>query len=262
MLQISAVIITLNAERRLRQVLSALDFADETIVVDSGSTDSTIEICRDFGVRLITREWEGYGRTKNHAIGLARSPWVLSVDADEVVSGELRREIEAIEPGARHAGFRIPRLNHYFGRALHHGGQYPDYQLRLFRAGHGRFNERPVHESLSVEGEVGTLGGPLLHYTYDTLEDYLDRFARYTRLEAIRLHGAGVRHGPAGLARGLLLRPARKFVWRYLCRRGFLDGVPGLLAALFNSMTIMVSHARLWELNRRESAPENPDNPQ
>lgn len=252
-LKISAVMITFNAQANLRQALSALGFASEIVVVDSGSTDRTAEICREFGARVYTRDWGGYGSQKNYAIQQASNPWILSIDADEVVSAELAREIEALGENTPYAGFRIPRLNHYFGRPLYHGGQYPDLQLRLFRSDKGRYNHRPVHESVELEGPVGLLSGEILHYSYDTVADYFEKFERYTSLEAERLLAAGERPTAIWLARRMFLRPCWKFVWRYFFKLGFLDGTAGLLAALFNSFTMIVSYAKCWE-----KAGENP----
>ena len=247
-LKISAVVITFNAQAGLRQVLSALSFAGEMVVVDSGSTDRTVEICREFGARVFTRAWSGYGAQKNYAIEQALHPWILSIDADEVVSPELAEEITALNQLTPYAGFRIPRLNHYFGRPLYHGGQYPDLQLRLFRAGRGRYNQRTVHESVEVDGPVGLLSGEILHYSYDTIAGYFGKFGRYTSLEAERLQAAGERPAAIRLALRMVLAPCWKFVWRYLFKLGFLDGAAGLLAALFNSFTMIVSYAKLWEI--------------
>lgn len=253
MLKISAVMITFNAQANLRQVLSALSFASEIVVVDSGSTDRTVEICREFGARVFTRGWSGYGAQKNFAIEQASHPWILSIDADEVVSPELAREISALEENTPYAGFRIPRLNHYFGRLLYHGGQYPDLQLRLFSTGRGRYNYRPVHESVELEGPVGLLSGVILHYSYETISDYFEKFERYTSLEAERLLAAGERPSALRLAQQMFLRPCWKFLWRYFFKLGFLDSTAGLLAALFNSFTMIVSYAKCWE-----KAGENP----
>jgi glycosyltransferase involved in cell wall biosynthesis len=252
-LKISAVMITFNAQANLRQVLSSLGFASEIVVVDGGSTDRTVEICREFGARVFTKAWSGYGAQKNYAIEQARHPWVLSIDADEVVSPELAREITALEESTPYAGFRIPRLNHYFTRPLYHGGQYPDLQLRLFRAGRGHYNMRPIHESVELDGSVGLLSGKILHYSYDTITDYFEKFARYTSLEAERLAAAGERPAAIRLALRIFLTPCWKFLWRYLFKLGFLDGTAGLLAALFNSFTMIVSYAKFWEIAR-----ENP----
>lgn len=254
-LEISVVLITRDAERTVGRTLESVSgLAAETIVVDSGSADRTVEICRNAGARVFEREWPGYGAQKNFAIQQAGCPWVLSLDADESLSPELAAEIAALDENLPCRGYRIPRLNYYFGRPLRHGGQFPDYQLRLFRRGSGRFDNRPVHESVAVEGPVGELSGVIEHRSYLSLDDYLEKFLRYTDLEAERLLASGIRPTPSLLARRMVLRPAWKFLWRYLFKAGFRDGVPGLLAALFNSITMIVSHARFWEKYRARSS--------
>jgi len=248
--------ITFNAQANLRQVLSALSFASEIVVVDSGSTDRTVEICREFGARVFTRGWSGFGVQKNYANEQASYPWILSIDADEVVSPELAREISALDENTPYTGFRIPRLNYYFGRPLHHGGQYPDLQLRLFRTGKGRwgrYDHESVHKPVELEGAVGLLSGEIWHYSYDTITDYFEKLKRYTTLEAERFLAAGQRPNAIRLAQRMFLRPCWKFLWRYFFKLGFLDGTAGLLAALFNSFTMIVSYARCWE-----KAGENP----
>jgi len=254
MLDISTVIITLNAETYLRRVLESVSFTREIVVVDCGSTDNTLKICRQFGARIFQRNWTGYGAQKNFGIEQAQGPWILSLDADEVLSEELTREIRALPEHPPYSGYRIPRVNHYFGRALHHGGQYPDLQLRLFLKEKGRFNQRPVHESVVVSGSIGRLSGEILHYSYDSIEEYFNKFSRYTSLEAERLHSEGVKLSPAAAAWYMLFKPWFKFIWRYFFKLGFLDGVAGLLAAVFNSFTMVASYAKYWEKYRKDSA--------
>jgi len=254
MLKISLVLITLNAGRYLRRILSSVSFASEIIVVDSGSTDSTLQICRESGARIFKKAWTSYARQKNYAIEQAESPWILSLDADEVLSPELAGEISKLQESAPYAGYKIPRLNHYFGRALRHGGQYPDFQLRLFRKDRGRFNDRPIHESVIVSGAIGQLRGEMLHYSYGTIDEYFSKFNRYTELEAQRLAGQEGRPGAVSIAAALLVKPWLKFIRRYFFKLGFLDGVPGLLAALFNSFTMIASYARYWEKTRQDSS--------
>ncbi|HLA41591.1 MAG TPA: glycosyltransferase family 2 protein [Candidatus Glassbacteria bacterium] len=254
MLDISVVIITLDAELVIGPTLASTGFAREVVVVDSGSTDRTVEFCEKAGARVISRQWSGYGPQKNFAIGQASCPWVLSLDADEVVSSELAAEISALEDSTPYAGFRIPRLNHYFGRGLRHGGQYPDLQLRLFRKSRGRFNTRPVHEAVELDGAPGRLSGEILHYSYASVDDYLQKFLRYTGLEAERLLAGGEKPTPGRLITRLALAPLAKFVRRYFIKLGFLDGLPGFLAAIFTSFTMIASYARFWDKYRSHSS--------
>jgi glycosyltransferase involved in cell wall biosynthesis len=252
--KLSVVMITLNAERTLeRSLASVKSLAGEIVIVDSGSSDRTLEIAAGHGARVISHPWQGYGAQKNLAIEQAACEWVLSLDADEVVSGSLARSIESLAGEPPCQGYRLPRLNHYFGRPLHHGGQYPDYQLRLFRKSRGQFDTRPVHESLKIDGRVGRLDGDLIHYTYETIEEYLQKFLAYTELEAVRLLQSGERPSTMRAIRKMLCAPVLKFIRRYLFKLGFLDGVPGLIAAAFGSFTMSVSYARFWEKYRAGS---------
>ena len=229
----------------------------ETIVVDSGSTDSTVSICRELGARVIRKEWEGYSRQKNFAVEQAAGPWILSLDADEELSPGLAREIRGLDQNTAFHGFRLPRRNHYFGRILRFGGQFPDLQLRLFRKDSGRFNDRPLHESVVVRGPVGRLKGVLEHFSYPTIADYFAKFGRYTDLEAQRLLAESSPSSGTGLAVSLLVAPGWKFIRRYFFKLGFLDGVPGFLAAAFGSFTMLVSRAKCWEARRAASGNDN-----
>jgi glycosyltransferase involved in cell wall biosynthesis len=254
MLKISAVMITCNAGRTIGRALESVRaVCAEAIVVDSGSTDSTVSICRELGAKVIQKQWEGYSRQKNFAVEQAACPWILSLDADEELTAELAQEIRGLDDDTAYDGFRMPRRNYYFGRALRFGGQFPDLQLRLFRKGSGRFNDRPLHESVEVKGAVGRLRGVLEHDSDPTLEDYFEKFGRYTELEAQRLLTEGHRPTGIGLVVGLVVAPFWKFVRRYFFKLGFLDGVPGLLAAALGSFTMIVSRAKCWEARRAAS---------
>ena len=255
MKKISVVMITLDAARTLERSLNSVSrLADEIVVVDSGSSDSTAGIAAACGARVLDHPWQGYGAQKNYGIERAGNEWVLSLDADELVSDELARSIASLPDVPPCDGYRVPRLNHYFGRPLRHGGQYPDLQLRLFRKSRGRFDTRPVHESVRIEGKVGRLEGDLLHDTYESIEEYLRKFMDYTELEARRLLDSGERPTPLRAVRRMVCSPAVKFIRRYLFKLGFLDGVPGLIAAAFGSFTMSVSYARFWEKYRARAA--------
>lgn len=251
MIKLSVVMITRDAGRTLERSLNSVaGLADEVIVVDSGSSDNTVELASACGAKVLSHGWEGYGAQKNFAIEQARNEWVLSLDSDEMVSGELAKSITSLPEAPACDGYRLARLNHYFGRPLRHGGQYPDYQLRLFRKSRGRFDTRPVHEALRLEGTVGKLDGDLIHYTYESIDEYLRKFLSYTELESGRLLESGERPTALRALRKMICAPALKFIRRYLFKGGFLDGVPGLLAAAFGSITMSVSYARFWEKYR------------
>src|SRR3990172_6918835 len=184
--RLSVVVITKDEEEGVRARLESVAWADEVVVVDAESTDKTAQIAREFTDHVYVRPWPGFAAQKNFGLEQATGDWTLSVDADEEVSRELREEVEAVlaASDAACAGYRVPRRNLFWGRFIRHGGLYPDWQLRLFRRGRGRFVDRAVHESVAVEGEVGRLRGALVHRGYRDVADFLARADRYSTLAA------------------------------------------------------------------------------
>jgi len=243
-------IITRDAAHQIEACLASVAFADEIVVVDSGSRDGTPEIAARHGARVVRQDWLGYGRQKQFAVGQATHDWVLCIDADERVSPPLRASIEAALRAPAAAGYAMPRCNFFLGRWLRHGEGYPDWSLRLFDRRRGRWSEDPVHEKVVCEGEAGRLEGDLLHESCDTLAAYLDKQNRYTSLQAEALHRAG-RRAHAG---HLLLSPLLRFVRFYVLRLGFLDGVAGLVHILIGCNNSFVKYAKLIELNKRGTA--------
>jgi glycosyltransferase involved in cell wall biosynthesis len=246
--RLTAVLITLDEEERLRTCLESVAWADEIVVVDAESHDKTAQIAREFTERVIVRPWPGFAAQKNFALEQAAGDWVLSLDADEEVSGELRQEIQAVlaDPAALE-GYAVPRRNIFWGRWVRHGGLYPDRQVRLFRRGRARFFERDVHESVRVEGRVGRLGGALLHRSYRDVADFLTRANRYSSLAAEEWRRAGRRVGPVDL----VLRPLGRFLGMYVFRLGFLDGWRGLLLATLYAYYVFMRAAKVVERTRR-----------
>jgi len=244
---VSAILITRNEERNVADCLASLVFADEIIVVDSGSTDGTQEICRrDPRVRWHTEEWKGFGRQKNSALEKAAGPWIFSIDADERVSDELAREVAGLDPPSLSVdGFRIPRRSYFGDTWVRHGGWYPDYVIRLWRKDRGRFNDRTVHESVRLPGPVGTLRGDLVHFTYRDTADFLERMSRYAALGAEELRREGVR----GTLADLWFRPPFTFVKMYVLKRGFLDGALGFRLALLYARYTYAKYAKLRALH-------------
>jgi (heptosyl)LPS beta-1,4-glucosyltransferase len=242
---LSAIIIARDEQASIGRCLAALErWVDEIVVVDGGSTDDTAKIARGHGARVIESAWLGFGRQKQLALDAAGGAWVLSVDADEVVTEELRREIDEIlsgEPPA--AGFHIPRSIQAFGARLDHGecGQAP---LRLFRREGARFTDAEVHERVIVRGKVGELRSRLLHYSIRDLKHQLDKLNRYAWLWAQERHRRGERAGlGSALAHGLW-----SFIEVYFFRRGVLDGRLGLTLALLQSQYTFNKYAALWTL--------------
>lgn len=222
---ITAVIITLNEARNIGRCLESLTgVADEIIVLDSHSTDATAELCRAHGVRFIPTDWQGYAATKNHGNALATHPYVLSMDADEALSPELRTSILAVKPHLQGV-YGFHRLAFYCGKPIRHGGWYPDTKLRLFPKDKARWQGDFVHETMVADaGQAQTLlAGDLLHYTYYTVEEHRTRARKYAALAAASMRG----RGRAGLWMKFLLSPPWRFVQMYVLKAGFLDGWAG-----------------------------------
>ena len=249
---LSVVLITLDEEANLPRTLKSVNWAQEIVVVDSGSTDGTLEIARMAGARVFEEPWKGFAAQKNSAIAHATGDWVLSLDADEEVSPELAREIQGLLAGEpRFSAYRIPRLNHFLGKPLRHGGYWPDPKLRLFRRGSTRFAQRPVHETIEATGPVGTLKNPLIHHCYPTLDEYIEHMNRYSSAGAGLLVDSG--RAPRSLLALLwnaLLNPLATFLYNYFFRLGFLDGREGLLQHLNHSVYIHWKYAKAWQAAR------------
>ncbi len=248
-LPFSAVIITRNAASQIEPCLQSVSFADEILIVDSGSTDATLAIAQRFGARVIHQEWLGYGRQKEFAARQAKNSWVLSLDADERVSEELRHSIQqALESPRFHAG-RVARCNRFMGRWLRHGEGYPDWSLRLYHREHARWSDDPVHEKVETDGKIITLLGDLLHESEQGIDDYLAKQNRYTTLQAEALYRAGRRANPFKL----VLSPLFRFIKYYFLRLGFLDGVPGLVHITIGCFNSYNKYAKLIQLRRGDT---------
>jgi len=240
---ISAVVITNNEERNIGECLLSLKFADEIVVVDSGSADRTLELIRNFTDKIFIRPLSSFYEAKNFGIEQASGEWILSVDADERVSPELGEEIKrVVESSPEEVGYFIPRRNFLGNKWLKYGGQYPDFQLRLFRKDKGRFAPVAVHERVEVEGKVGYLQNVLLHYTYRDLSDFLHKIDRYTSLEAQETGGSGKIS-----VFDLFYLPTRKFLSTYVLKRGYKDGILGITACGLTAFYVFVKLAKVWE---------------
>ena len=249
-LPLSVVLIAQNAAAQLPDGLASVAFADEIVLVDSGSSDGTAAIAARCGARVVQKEWQGFGRQKQFAVEQAQHDWVLCLDADERVSPELaasiRRALEA--PGA--PVYRMARRNRFLGRWLRHGEGYPDWSTRLFDRRHARWSDDAVHEKVLYAVTPGTLHGDLLHESAEDLGRYLEKQNRYTALAARQLYERG---RSAGLAE-LLLSPLVRFVKFYLLRLGFLDGVPGLVHIAIGCANSFMKYAKLIDLQRGRPA--------
>lgn len=245
---LSAVLITKNAERTLERVLESLAWVDEIVLVDSGSHDATEEIARRHGARFLARDWPGYGPQKRRAAEASTGRWILSVDADEVVSPELAASIrEALRDPGGNVAFRVHRCTEFLGAWLGSRGWWREWKLRLYRRDRGEFNDEQVHEGISVDGPVGSLDGPLYHYAWRNVTHRLEKENRYATLSAIRDYRRGRRSG----ALRPYLRAAGWFVKEYLFRCGFLHGRAGLLHAGLTGAYAFQRGVKLHELTRR-----------
>ena len=245
---VSVTLITHNEAAHVRAALESVAWADERIVVDSGSTDETVAIARDYATRVEVRVWNGYADQKNYAATLARNDWILSLDADERVSLALGDEIGHTlrsEPSAR--GYRMPRVAHYLGQWIRCTDWWPDWQLRLYDRRAGQWDRVRVHESVRLNGEAGTLHGELLHYPYSGISDHLDTIDRYTTLAAREMQTQGRR---ASWGR-IVVHPPLAFARNYVVRGGFRQGTPGLVVSLLNSYYVLLKFAKLWELREQ-----------
>ena len=279
---LSVVIITFNEETNLPRTLEGVKWADEIIVVDSLSTDRTVEIAKSYGAKVFVEPWKGFAAQKNSALEKATCEWILSLDADEEVDTALQKQIGEVLEGwkmfckytdqpecdanrhrwqddltaslgamfdDRFAGSYIRRKNMFLGRWIRYGGFWPDPKLRFFRRGHAQFEDRAVHEDAKTNGTTGLLkDGALLHRAYPTLSSYIEHMNRYSSLGAEMAVAKG-RNGFSFV--NIVLRPILTFIYNYVFRLGFLDGREGLLLHLYHSVYVSWKYAKAWELSRK-----------
>lgn len=240
-MKISATIIALNEERNIARAIRSVGFCEEVIVVDSGSTDRTVEIARSLGAKVVTNEWPGYAAQKNFAASVARNDWILSLDADEAIGPDLASQILRLKAQLpNRAGYDFPRLARYCGRWIRHSGWYPDRKIRLYRKDSGHWVGEYVHESLELSGPVGHLNGDLLHYTCDTLDHHVRNVERYTDLAASEIRASG-KDVPAWK---LLVGPPFSFVKSYLLQLGILDGRAGFTIARMAARYVYLKYSK------------------
>jgi Glycosyltransferases involved in cell wall biogenesis len=253
--KISATIITLDEEANIGRALSSLDWADEIVVVDSGSTDQTCQIAESFGAKVVAREWIGFSDQKQFAAESAANDWIFSLDADEEVSPDLRDEIEKLRASDLHSdAYKIPRLAFYMGRPIRHSGWYPDKQLRLYNKTRGRWKNVPVHESVEMDADSKTtdLRYDILHYSVEDASHHHRMIGeRYAPLAARAMFDSGRRTSAAAI----LLAGPSAFVRSYLIKAGFLDGLPGIAIANFAAHHAFLKHLMLRELQDQAQAP-------
>lgn len=248
-MSIAATVITKNEAAMIRACLDSLSWVDEIVVVDSGSTDRTVDICREYTDKIMQTDWPGFGPQKNRAIEMATSEWILSLDADERVTPELREELRAAMADAgNRSAFSMPRLSSYCGKPMRHSGWWPDYVTRLFRRGQACFSDDLVHERLLVEGPVGRLREPLLHEAFSDLDEVLDTMNRYSTAGARMMQK---RKEKAGLSTALL-HGLWSFLNTYFLRIGFLDGREGFMLAISNAEGTYYKYLKLMLMLKKK----------
>lgn len=249
---LSVCIITYNEEDNLANCLSQLEFADEIILVDSGSTDKTLTIAKQYNSKISYRKFDNYINQKNHAISLAKNDWILALDADEVISPALKEELHSlkVEDFESNSAFAIPRLTYYLKKWIRHSGWYPNYQVRLFHKKKGNFAGILVHETVEIKGNSKKLKNPLFHYSYKSISDHLAFIDRYSTLFAIEKFKSGKR---STIAKAIF-KSYYKFFWMYFIRCGFLDGSVGLAIAILGSYYNFLKYLKLYELGKDEKS--------
>lgn len=245
---LAGVVITRNEEKNITRCLKSLGFCDEIIVVDAESTDLTREICSQTKAKFFTRPWTNYSDQKNHAVSLTTADWILSVDADEEVSVDLQQEILSCIQSSNFSAYSIPRKTVHSGRWIRWGGWYPNRLVRLFRKAEGRWEGADVHEYWKTTGRVGAISSDLIHYSFDSIYDQIDRNNRYSSLGANALRKANEKFSLVKL----LFKPLSKFVETYFLKLGFLDGYLGFMIAVSAAYSVFLKWAKLWELEKNE----------
>lgn len=251
--KISVIIIAGNEEQNISECLESVTWCDEIILVDSESTDKTVEIAKEFTDKIFIKKWEGFAPQKRYSLEQASNEWVISIDADERVSPELKNEIERIlEGNSQFDGFKIPRENYFLGKAIKSCGWYPDYQLRLFKTSKTKVTERKVHEGFIVDGEVGKLDNVLIHYTHQKISETINKINHYSTLEAEEKFGEK-KVKPLQI----LTHPIAAFLNHFISRKGYKDGVYGLMISIIHAMTNMLTYMKLWEMQNQKSEDKN-----
>lgn len=247
---VSAIVVCFNEEQNIADCLESLTWCDEIVVVDAFSTDRTVEICRRYTDRVIQREWAGYRDQKAFAHSQATRAWVLLVDADERVTPELKDEIREslLKDRDTYAGYAVPRLVYYLKHWWRRGGWYPDYDVRLFRRDRATWGGMDPHEKILVDGKVRRLQHPLHHFSYRDISDHIQRINRFTTISARELE----QNGRGWYVTDVLFRPALRFFYSYIYKRGFMDGFAGFHVAVTAAVYVFLKYAKLWELKLGE----------
>jgi len=246
---ISVLIITLNEEKNIRRCLEGVKWADEIILVDSESSDQTVEIAKEYTEKVYIRKWEGFAAAKNYGLQHINSDWLFWLDADEEAPPELHHEIVSTLKNSNVDGYLIPRKANFLGKWIKHSGWYPGHVLRLIKKDFANFQDKKVHEFLAVPDKVEKLKSPILHYTDPNITHYFKKLNKYTTLAAEELFNQNKHFRLIDL----LIRPLHLSFKMYILKVGFLDGFQGFVLALCSGFYVFVKYAKLWELQRQNS---------
>ena len=219
MLKLSVAIITKNSEKTIKKCVSSALFADEVVVVDSGSEDNTVQICENLGCRVLKKEWMGFGKQKQFAIDNCKNEWVFVLDSDEVITEKLQQKILSILKNPKYKAYKVARLNYFFGKPVYHCGLYPDYTIRLFDKNFGKFSSDEVHEKVIIDGNTGILKNHMLHFAYNSIEEFIEKQNRYSSLNARQNRLKAI------------INPYWTFLKIFIIKKGFLEGWRGFIIA-------------------------------
>ena len=250
--KVSATIITFNEASNIEECLESISWADEIVVVDSHSTDKTVEIARRYTDRVYINPWPGHKQQKNYAIEQASNDWIFSIDADERVTPELQEFILKTLEAPQAVGYRFPRLNHFIGKRMRYGGWYPDHVLRLFRKDRGHFGGINPHDKVEItDGAIETSKVPLVHFTYNSLSQYLAKQDFYSSIAAREKYRAGRKYYLMPIT--LAVKTIWKFFEVYILKLGFLDGIHGFIAAIGASYAMFWKYSKIWEIAKMKN---------
>ena len=245
--KVTATVITFNEEKNIDDCLKSIEWADEIIVIDSESTDNTVQIANKYTDKVFINPWPGHKQQKNYAIDKSSNNWILSIDADERVTPELKEFVLQVLKSPEADGFRFPRLNHFLGTLIRHGGWYPDHVLRLFRKDKGRFGGMNPHDIVKIDdGTIVTTKAPLIHYTYNSLEQFMDKINQYSSIAAKEKFKKNKKYYLLPLL--IILKPIWKFIEVYVVKLAFLDGFHGFIIAAAASISIFWRYTKIWAL--------------
>jgi glycosyltransferase involved in cell wall biosynthesis len=247
--KISITIITYNEERNIDRCLNSIQWADEIIVVDSGSTDQTLAICRQYHCKVIQKPWSGFGSMKHFAVDAASHDWIFSIDADEKMTDGLKSTIQQILKEPQCAGYRIKRISYYLDKKIYYSGWNHDYPLRLFNRKYGNFNDKPIHESVKLSGKSDRIEEALLHYPYPTIASHVQKMNQYAELTA----GWLTQNRKSSSLAMAILSSMIKFLKMYFLQMGFLDGKIGFVLAYNSAFGVYLKYIKLWEIIKKKN---------